>query len=316
MATTQDAQGYLDPRTLAAIEPLQLRARMIVEGIRTGMHRSPHHGVSVEFAEHRPYAAGDDLRHLDWKVFGRSDKLYIKQYQQETNLDLLLLVDISGSMGYTSDTVEGWRKCDHALALAVAMAYLALQQGDRVGMTLFDHEVQAMVRPASNRTHWQSLVAAAQEHLPEANFTPPEEDHSTDLERVFGDTVVRVAQRSLIVLISDMLDHEATLEQGLARLRHRGHDALLLQTLDHAEWTFPFRSASEFIGLEGEEPLRLDPSALQKAYLQTLEDHQAQLAEATRKFGFDYLALDTSDHLAEPLSRLIARRAALIGKGN
>jgi len=143
--------NYLDPQILAAIGSLELRARMVVEGLMTGMHRSPYQGFSVEFAQHRQYAPGDDIRHLDWKVFGRTDKLYLKQYQKETNLDLVLLVDGSGSMGYSSQ--ESWSKYDHAACIAAAMAHLALRQQDRVGLVLFTDQIRTATRLSNSRDH-------------------------------------------------------------------------------------------------------------------------------------------------------------------
>lgn len=353
------ATDYLDPHTLAAIAPLQLRARLIVEGVMTGMHRSPYLGTSVEFAQHRPYAPGDDIRRLDWKVFGRTDKLHLKQYQQETNLDLILLVDVSGSMAYASPlgktgststtpsrkTAPGktWSKYDHASCLAAALAYLALQQQDRVGLTLFAGNIRANLRPSNARDHWRLLVDALQTHEPRA--TPPEQvsdkttlagkplpnspdaatpelpgeppsaDPDTDLARLLDQVVAKLTQRSLLVLISDLFDDADALERGLARLSHRGHDLIALQVLDPAELHFPFRDASEFIGLESGSRLRLDPAALREAYLEAMQQHQHRIETMTRQFHFDHLLLDSSQHLAAPLSRFLARRAAMLSKG-
>src|SRR5262245_18281364 len=143
---TTDYRKYLDPRTLARIGSLDLRARLIVEGLMTGMHRSPYQGISVEFAQHRPYVFGDDIRHVDWKVFGRSDKIYLKQYQEETNLHLICVVDASESMGYTS--IEGWSKYDHATAIAASLSYMAIQQQDAVGLAIFDQVLSRYFKPS------------------------------------------------------------------------------------------------------------------------------------------------------------------------
>ncbi|MCC6581628.1 MAG: DUF58 domain-containing protein [Phycisphaeraceae bacterium] len=299
------AASYLDPATLAAISSLEVRARLIVEGLMTGMHRSPYHGFSVEFAEHRQYAPGDDIRHLDWKVFGRTDKLYLKQYQQETNLDLLLLVDASGSMAYSSQTNPAWRKYDHAASLAASLAYLALQQQDRVGLILFDDHMHHATRLSNTHEHWRSVVEA----LAGASLVADEAGgKSTSIGRLFDELLAKRHQRSLIVLVSDLFDDPAALERALARIQHRRHDLILVQTLDPAERTFPFRSPADFVGLEGEGVLGLDPPAVRRAYLNAFHEHQRQVDQIARRFQFDHLVLDTGESLGPALSHFLARR--------
>jgi len=339
MPTATNA-NYLDPRTLASIASLELRARMAVEGMMTGMHRSPHFGYSVEFAQHRQYSPGDDIRHLDWKVFGRTDKLYLKQYQKETNLDLILLVDVSGSMAFGSDlktlpqnapapvgkaasTSNTWRKFDAAATLAATLTYLALKQQDSVGLFLFADTIRTATRSGSSRNHWRLITEA----LSGAQVDPIESDLSlagasaeeiqsraTSLAHLFDQISARVHQRALVVLISDLFDDAAALEHGLARAHFRRHDLFVMQTLDHAELTFPFRSPSEFMGLEGEGRLQLDPQALKEAYLESINAHLEQVKEITRRFGFDYQLVDTSQNLGATLSHFLARRAALVEK--
>jgi len=329
-----DTPNYLDPRTLASVASLELRARLIVEGMMTGMHRSPHFGYSVEFAQHRQYSPGDDIRHLDWKVFGRSDKLYLKQYQKETNLDLVLMVDVSGSMAFGSDAAQSpptpvggspgrMRKFDFAATLAATLAYLAIKQQDRVGVILFADEIRATSRSGSARGHWRSII----DTLSSAKVDPIENDVSlanadpklieakaTSLERLFEQVSARIHSRGLLVLISDLFDEAAALERGLARAHFRRHDLFVLQVLDHAELTFPFRSPSEFMGLEGEGRLPLDPQALKTAYLEAINSHLDQMKEITRRFGFDYQLVDTSENLGATLSHFLAKRAALVEK--
>ncbi|MFA9478463.1 DUF58 domain-containing protein [Phycisphaerales bacterium AB-hyl4] len=331
MAETHTA-NYLDPALLATVGSLELRARMIVEGLMTGQHRSPHQGFSVEFAQHRQYVPGDDTRFLDWKVFGKTDKLYLKQYQKETNLDMVVLVDVSGSMSYASKRggdkqAAGWRKFDHAATLAAAMAHLALKQQDRVGVTLFDDQLRAATRLSNNQGHWRNIVealstveiksndAASSAQRKEQASDPTLADAQTDFAGLFDRVVAKLNQRSLIVLISDLFDDVAVLEQGLARLHHRRHDVIVLQTLDPAELSFPFRSPSDFLGLEAEGRLPLDPSALRDYYLEVLNEQLQAIEQAARKFRFDYLMLDTSKSIGPPLSHFLARRAAAIGKG-
>ena len=323
-----DLSRYLDPQTLASVRSIELRARMIVEGLMTGMHRSPYQGFSVEFAQHRAYAPGDDLRFLDWKVYARTDKLYLKQYQKETNLDLLLLVDGSGSMSYQSPSgrrstaAPRWRKYDHAASLAAAMAYIALKQQDRVGVVLFDDTLRAATRMSNASDHWRSIVETlASEPVDPSAERGGVDEHGqpmgrkTQLSALFEQVNARTTQRSLIVVLSDLFDTPEAIDRGLARLHHRRHDVILLQVLDPAELSFPFRDPSQFIGLEGEGRLNLDPHALRKAYLEVFEQHQRAVEQAARRYQFDHLVLNASEPLGPPLSHFLARRAARQSKG-
>lgn len=353
--STASFTSYLDPHTLARVGALEMRARMIVEGLMSGQHRSPMQGFSVEFAQHRQYVAGDDLRFLDWKVMAKTDKLYLKQYVRETNLDLMILVDVSASMGYTSGmrftgsrakqelmnegkpaegtgrdlkgkVPGGWRKIDHAAALAVAVAHLALMQADRVGLAIFADEVQRSTRLSNNKHHWRNITQA----LVDADLVGPPEGGAplrskptvdtiqgrTNLTAMFDQMTAGLQRKSLVVLISDLFDDAEAIEQGLAKLRHRGHDAVVLRVMDPAELTFPFRSVSEFMGLEGEGRLPLDPQAIRAAYLDVVNTHRDAVEDACQKFHFDHLMLDTGAPLGAPLSMFLARRAAMIARGS
>ncbi|MAE67096.1 MAG: DUF58 domain-containing protein [Phycisphaeraceae bacterium] len=306
---------YLDPHTLAAIGSLELRARLIVEGVMVGRHRSPFRGYSTEFAEHRQYSPGDDLRHLDWKVFARTDKLHLKQYQKETNLRLIILVDASGSMGFGSDIVPGWRKFDLAATLASALAYLSLKNQDRVRLAVFASELMSETGLSNAHDHWRSIVSALESvrEFPEPAMTM-DAPRRTDLARLFDQVTARLTHRSLVVLISDLFDETDALERGLARMVHRRHDLIVFQTLDHAELTFPYRSPAAFLGCENEGQLNLDPMALRRVYLDLIGAHVKQVEQITRRFHYDYLRLDSSRPLGAALSQFLARRAAVIGK--
>ncbi len=321
--TPAQPTGYLDPHTLMAVGSLELRARLIVEGLLAGMHRSPFQGSSLEFAQHRPYTPGDDLRHLDWKVFGRSDKLYIKQYQKETNLDLVVLVDVSGSMAFGSTQTPPpnptpWTKYDLGASLAAAFAYLALRQQDRVGLALFADTVLTTTRMSSAQDHWQSLVdTLVSQSAQLIGETQPHtaQGRPTDLERIFQQVLAKLTQRSLIVLISDLFDDIEALERGLARVRFSGHDLIMMQILDPAERAFPWRKPVRFLGLEGERMIGLDPLALREAYLAQLREHLRHIEQAGRRFRFDHLLLDSSQPLRAPLMRFLAYRATVARKG-
>lgn len=323
---------------------------MIVDGLMTGMHRSPMQGFSVEFAQHRQYVPGDDTRFLDWKVMAKTDKLYLKQYVRETNLDMMILVDVSASMDYTSakrftgstpkdelmnqgeppsgkgrdfkgKPPAGWRKMDHACALAVAFAQLALTQADRVGLGIFADDVKRSTRLSNSSGHWrdmtQALVDAEMVGEPSTQKATMDTIRGrTNLAAMFDKMLAQLTRKTLIILISDLFDDIAALEKGLARLRYRGHDAMVLQVMDTAELTFPFRSASEFTGLEGEGRLPVDPQAIRKAYLEVVEEHNRKIERACQKFHLDHLLLNTSENLGAPLSHFLAKRAAMIGRGS
>jgi len=310
------AESYLSPQTLVQLAPFQLRAKMIVEGVMSGMHRSPYHGMAVEFAEHRQYAAGDDTKHLDWKVFGRTDKLYIKQYQQETNLDVILLVDASASMAYgtlaakpgwggttASQSTGRWTKFDHATALATAIAYVCLHQRDRVGVVVFTDHVREIINRSNAQGQWRRIIST---------LTTEPVSATTDLAVVADQVLSRITNRALFVIISDLFDTPESIRWALARFRHRRNDVVLLNTLDRQELCFQFTQPAPFEGLEGEGRLRVDPRALREAYLKALRSHLDATARAALAFGFDYHRLDTHESVGPPLAHLLARRDAFI----
>jgi uncharacterized protein (DUF58 family) len=314
--TTVRAENYLAPETLAQLAPFDLRAKMIVEGVMSGMHRSPYQGMAVEFAQHRQYVAGDDLKHLDWKVFGRSDKLYVKQYQQETNLDVILLIDASASMAYgtlgvkkqwggtsASAAKAAWTKFDTATAVAVAIAYLCLHQQDRVGVAVFADEILSMVKRSSAQGQWRSIVKTLSTQTVTAH---------TNIAKVAEQVLGKVTNRALFIIISDLFDDPQHIRAALARFRHRRHDVILLQTLDRQELRFGFSQPAPFEGLEDEGRLRVDPRALRDAYLTAITSHAEAIARSARGFGFDYQRLDTHDSVGPALSYLMARRNAYI----
>jgi uncharacterized protein (DUF58 family) len=317
-----DASLYLHPQTLARLSSFELRAKMIVEGVMSGQHRSPYHGFSVEFAQHRPYVPGDDLRHLDWKVFARSDKLHLKQYQQETSLDLVVLVDASGSMRYGSRAFEdasgaghtlspdgrsNWSKFDHATAIAAALAYITLHQGDRAGLFVFADDVKAMVKRSSSQGTWRQIVGAL------ATFYQDKPtDAATDIGRVVDQVLAKLNNRCLLVVISDLFADPEEVRAALARVKHKRHDLILFQVLDHAEREFDFSDAAPFEGLEGEPRLRIDPRSIRVGYLAALHRHLEQIQRIARGFGFDYQLIDTHDWLGPPLAAFVARRNAQI----
>jgi uncharacterized protein (DUF58 family) len=294
-------QKYLDPRTLASLEGLDLQARMVVEGYVAGMHPSPYHGFSVEFAEHREYVPGDDIRHVDWKVWSKTDKLYLKQYEEETNLLLYLLLDTSESMGYHSG--ENVTKLLYAEFIAAALAYMVLQQQDSVGLALFDDAVRRYLKPAGQPSQLKELF-----HL--MDVTPARE--KSDLGLVFNDLAERFKKRGVVAVFSDLFDDVSRVITGLKHFRHRRHEVIVFHILDPAEIDFPFREPTNFKGLEGMADILTDPHALRRAYQDELQSFLRAMEKECRMIDIDYVPLRTDQSLDVPLSGYLASRSARI----
>jgi uncharacterized protein (DUF58 family) len=296
----RDYRKYLDPKVLAKISGLELRARLIIEGFFSGIHHSPQRGLSVEFADHRAYTQGDDLRRIDWKVFGKTDKYYVKQYEQETNLNLMLVVDCSESMSYRSGE-EGMTKHEYATAIAAAIAYLTLQQQDSVGLTLFDEHLTHFIRPSNNAHHWKTLVHEL------AGKTGPAK---TSLGRVLTELAERLSHRLLIILISDLFDAPDAILKGLKHLRYRRHEVIVWNVWDPAELNLPFSGPTLFDGMELMGRLLTDPRALRARYVEEVERFQSQLRTGCGHMLIDYTVFNTAMALDAALSGYLATRAA------
>jgi len=294
----ENYQKYLDPEILASLEGLQLRARRIVEGYVSGVHRSPYHGFSIEFAEHREYVPGDDLRYVDWKVFGRTDKYYLKQYEEETNLVCHLLLDTSESMRYQSGTAA-MSKLQYAECAAAALAYLILQQQDSVGLVTFDQEIRALVRPSSNPSHLKQLLQVMEDSVPE---------RKTATGAIFHDLAERFKKRGIVVILSDLFDEVDSMMAGLKHFRHRRHEVILLHVLDPAEMDFPFHRTTLFRGLEQLPDVLTEPRALRKAYLNEFGRFVRRLKKGCRMHQIDYVQMRTDQSLDVALSSYLASR--------
>ena len=297
---------YLDPRTLAKIGGLDLRARLIVEGLTAGQHRSPYQGISVEFAQHRPYVQGDDVRHVDWKVLGKTDKVYLKQYIEETNLHLIVVVDASQSMGF--GTVKGadgepWTKYDTATAIAAALSYLTIQQQDSVGLAVFDAQLSRYFKPSNTPGQWR-LITQELQQVPRWN--------KTNTGKVLDQLAEKLNHRSLIVLLSDFFDDVDHLKTGLRHLRYKKHEVIAFQILDPAEITFPFDDVTLFKGMEEAGDLLTEPRSLRQAYLDQLAAHTDALRKLCRGVKVDFNRVNTGDPLDVTLSGYLATRAASI----
>jgi uncharacterized protein (DUF58 family) len=280
-----------------------LRARLIVEGYVSGVHRSPYQGFSIEFAEHREYAPGDDLRYVDWKVFGRTDRVYVKQFEEETNQICNLLLDTSESMRYRSDDAP-MSKLEYAQCAAAALAYLILHQQDSAGLVTFDREVRALVRASSNPSHLKQLLHVMQESVPE---------RKTDTGPIFHDLAERFKKRSLVVILSDLFDDVDSMMAGLKHFRHKRHDVIVFHVLDPAELNFRFRRITLFRGLEQLPQVLVDPRALRSAYLREFDAYVRRLKKGCRMHRIDYVQMRTDQSLGLALSSYLSSRMTKVG---
>lgn len=295
--------SHLDPETLAQLQGLELRARYIVDGYLAGRHRSTHRGHSVEFTEHREYAAGDDLRYVDWKVFGKTDKVYLKQFEAETNLACHLLVDISESMSYQSESAA-LSKLEYAQCLAAALGYIVLRQRDSVSLAMFDNEVRHLVRESSNPVHNRQLISVLEQ---------ADASHKSDLGSVLHELSKKLFHRGVVVLISDLLGDVDSLLSGLKHLRHERHEVVVLQLLDPAEIDFPFQLITQFQGLESLPDVLTEPRGVRQAYLAALDNFLELIQEGCKTLQVDYECVRTDQPFEATLRRLLTSRVSRRG---
>jgi len=287
----------IDPEIISRVHKIDLRARLVVEGYVSGLHKSPYKGFSVEFAEHREYVPGDDLRYLDWKVFGKSDRYYVKQYEEETNLVCQALLDVSESMDFSTGDVL---KKDYALTLAAAISYLVIKQHDAVGMVTFDDAVREVLQPGSSEGQLRRVFTLLEEC---------ETGGETSIGKVLAGVAERVRKRGLVVLISDLVGPVDEVLAGLRRLRSRGHDIIVMHVLDPAELTFPFERLTLFEGLEAYPDLLADPKALREAYMSGVDECMRKLRAGCLAERIDLVEMNTETPLDIALSSYLAKRA-------
>lgn len=296
MPTTDDRMKYLDPLTLAKVRSLELQARLLVEGYLSGMHKSPYHGFSVEFAQHREYVPGDDIKHVDWKVYGRTGRFYLKQYEEETNLVVWILLDISESMKYQSGGVS---KYDYACMAAAGLAYMVTQQSDSVGLVTFDNQVRTFLRPSSQPSQLKEMVRVMNEGGSR---------EKSGMGPIFHDLAERLKRRSMVFLISDCFDEVPDILSGLQHFRHKRHECIVWHVLDPFELTFPFQQSTLFRGLEQYPELLTDPRSLRKSYLEQFQAFVTGLSRGCRDQNVDYLQMTTDKPLSIALSSYLAHR--------
>lgn len=292
----------LDPVALAALGNLEFVARTVVEGFLIGLHRSPHRGFSVEFAENRPYVPGDDVRYVDWRMYARSDRYYVKQYEEETNLRAYLAVDISGSMNWTSAPGRLLTKLDYARLLSASVAYLLLRQGDAAGLLAFDNRIRVRVQPRATRRHLATLLSSL-DRLAGSG--------TTDAGSAVREVALRMRRRGLVVLISDLLvDPDETL-RALHFLRHRGHEVLVFHLMDPGERDLPQAGDAVFVDPEDRAELRTDSSALRPEYRRAVEEAVRVWRLECSRMGADYHLFTTDTPLGSVLGEYLEKRARL-----
>ncbi len=294
-----DYRKYLDPELVGKLKGMELKARMVVEGFIAGMHKSPYHGFSVEFAEHRQYMPGDNIRDIDWKVYAKSDRYYIKQYEEETNLKAYLLLDCSASMKYTSG---GTVKFDYASTLASALSFLMLKQRDAVGLVTFDEQIRRYIPPRSKSGHLHILLQEL------ANTGPSEK---TDIAATLHEMAERISRRGLIILFSDLLDEPDKIISGLKHFRHKKHEMIVFHVLDPRERDFAFPREAIFKDLETGEEITTLPWQIKKHYARLTQEFSDYIAAECRQSRIDYHLIDTSVPFDLAMYAFLAKRERL-----
>ena len=296
---TRDSKRFLQPDAISRISRLELQARQIVDGYLTGMHRSPYFGQSVEFVQHREYVAGDDPRRIDWKAWSKTDKYYIKQYQEDTNLRTTLIVDVSESMQFGTGPLN---KYEYACAVAASLAYLLLKQQDAVGLVAFDHAVRKQIPTRSKRNHLHALLAALDAEDPA---------RKSDMFGVLRQVAEEQSHKGMIILVSDLFADREGLFRGLKMLRHRGHEVLIFHIMDDEELDFNYSGTTKFIGMEEMGDLVCDPRALREGYLKAVEEFREEIRRHCAKNVIDFQTLRTSQNLDAALAYYLNRRLGL-----
>ncbi len=294
-----DYRKFLDPATVSKLASIELKARLVVEGFIVGLHRSPYHGFSVEFAEHRQYMPGDDFRHIDWKIYGKSDRFYIKQFEEETNLKAYILLDASNSMGYKSN---GITKLEYGSYLAAALSYLMLRQQDAPGLLVYDEKVRNYIPPKGARSHITPILQQLGSTLPSSR---------TESSIAFHELADRIKRRGLIIVISDLLDDPDKMILGLKHFRHRQHEVIVFQVLDPFERNFNYGTEARFRDMETGAELLTDPWQIRGEYIKRLDIYIEKISRACRESQIDYHLLDTSVPFDKALFGYLAKRSKL-----
>lgn len=298
MPSSPLTERLLDAEVLASIGRLDLVARTVVEGFLIGLHKSPYRGLSQEFAEHRPYIAGDEMRRIDWRVYARTDRLYVKEFEEETNAAVRLMLDISGSLTFTPLKIS---KLDYARYLAAALAYLATKQNDRVGLVCFNDEVRERLRTRGGERHLHTILATLERI---------EASGHTQINRVLLAEAAQWKRRGLTILVSDLYDEGTEIVQAVSRVRRVGHDVIVMHLLDRAEKTLDVHGTYEFRDLETGEMLLADSHSVRRSYVERMESARRYFRREFELAGADYVELDTAKPLDRALAIYLRRRKA------
>ena len=294
-----DKNKYLNPESIAKLDNMSLRARLVVEGYLLGQHKSPYHGFSVEFAEHRAYGPGDEIRHVDWKLYGKTDRYFVKQYEEETNLRAYILLDTSRSMEYTSSKIS---KLDYGNYLSAALAYLMINKQDGVGLTLFDNQIQKFIPPRSKPSHINTILT----HLDTIGS-----GKDTNVGIVLHEMAERIKKRGLVILISDLFDETENIIKGLKHFRHNKQEIIVFHIMDRKELDFNFTNRTKFKDMETDEQITTDPWKIRKIYQQSIRSYQDELRLRCREQKIDYVPLFTDQNLDLALNEFLKKRQRL-----
>lgn len=301
MPVKTDYRKYLKPEVVYRLSRLDLVARLVVEGFITGLHRSPYHGFSVEFSEYRPYMPGDPLRHIDWKVWGRTDRFYVKQFEEETNLRAYLLLDSSGSMGYTSGEVT---KLQYAVYLSAALSYLMLLQRDAVGMVTFDTKIRSYLPPRSVFSYMHVLLREMDQLKSRGK---------TRVSDTFHDLAERLKRRGLIIVLSDLFDDPVDVLNALKHFRHRKHEVIVFHILDPMETTLGFEGDTLFVDMETGDKIHTQPWHIRSEYRKRVDQFLEDYKRECRQHRIDYVAMDTSQPFDMALFKYLVMRKRIGG---
>jgi uncharacterized protein (DUF58 family) len=293
----QESLKYLQPAVVAQLANMELRARLVVEGFITGLHRSPYHGFSVEFTEHRQYMPGDEIKHIDWKAYGKTDRFYIKQFEEETNLKSYLIVDASRSMDYASK--GNIKKFEYASYIAAALSYLMIEQRDAVGLTLFDEGVRVLLPPRATRSYLKEI-------LKELELARPAKKTGTAASLHL--IAEQMKRRGLVIILSDLFDQPESVMTALKHFRHKGNEVVMMHVLDPLERSFAFGGEAIFKDLETQEELMTQPWHIQKAYQQSMQEFLDFYKKGCRDNKIDYVLLDTSTPFDKALFEYLNKR--------
>ena len=297
---SRDYKKFLDPSVISKLKTLELKARMVVEGFKVGLHRSPYHGFSVEFSEHRPYMQGDALKNVDWKVFAKSEKFFIKQYEEETNLICNIFIDVSKSMDYKHKAKIS--KLEYATILAASLAYIMIDQQDSVGLAVYSDKIHSYLPPKSNRVYLRTILSALNKIKPEG---------VTETSRCLDSVADKIKKRGLTIIISDFFDDMESILTALKHIHYKKNEVIVFQILDPVEKDFGFDADSIFVDVETGEQMTTQPHQIQRAYQQAMNEYLSKLKRECLNYGIEYNLIDTTQPFDKALIGYFAKRSKL-----